>query len=316
MPGTCGAVGSLAKLIVEPGASTHTFDSNSEPYAFVYESMQSRRVTAGGRVIWGTRSDPSARRVKTSYVPVGRLHIQPGPLALDNWLPRILGGTKTGNNIDPAETLPSFGMMIHRDNGVFQYNDCVVGQAIITGQSGPSEGGEAEVIDLVMVIYARTEVGPDDGSPPSWPVSPPALQEGAQHLPYVFGQGALTLAATAVSFDRFALSIDNMIAVRMRNSLTPTCFLPQGRRVGLSVQMPFLTATHTIAYNAWNAGVAGSLVFTAGAYSLTATFPHLRNTYQSPTVPGKTEIPLELSFDCLSTVAAGYEIRFTNDSTT
>ena len=39
MPGTCGAVGSLAKLIVEPGASTHTFDSNSEPYAFIYEKF-------------------------------------------------------------------------------------------------------------------------------------------------------------------------------------------------------------------------------------------------------------------------------------
>ena len=316
MPGTCGAVGSLAKLIVEPGASTHTFDSNSEPYAFIYETMRSRRVTAGGRVIWGTRAEPSARRVKTSYVPVGTVHIQPGPLALDNWLPRILGGTKTGNNIDPAETLPTFGMMIHRDNGVFQYSDCVVGQAVLTGRSGPSDGGEAEVIDLAMVIYAKTETGPDDGSPPSWPGSPPALQEGAQHLPYVFGQGVLTLDGSAVPFDSFALSIDNMISVRMRNSLTPTCFLPTGRRVALNVQLPFLTSTHTIAYDAWDAGITGSLVFTAGAYSLTATFPQLRNIYQPPTVPGKTEIPLELSFEALSTVATGYEIRFTNDSTT
>ena len=128
-------------------------------------------------------------------------------------------------------------------------------------------------------------------------------------MPYVFGQGVLTLDSTAVPFDSFALSIDNRISVRMRNSLTPTCFLPTGRRVALN-------STHTIAYDAWDAGIAGSLVFTAGAYSLTATFPQLRNIYQPPTVPGKTEIPLELSFEALSTVATGYEIRFTNDSTT
>lgn len=316
MPGTCGAVGSLAKLLVEPGAGPHTFDINSEPYAFVYESMQTRRFTAGGRIIWGTRSEPSARRVKTSYVPVGRLHLQPGPLALDNWLPRILGGTKVGNNIDPAETLPSFGMLIHRDNGIFRYDDCVVGQAIFRGQSGPSEGGEQEVIDMVLLIYAKTETGPDDGSPPTWPGSVTALQEGAQHDPYIFGQGVLSLAGNSRPFDEFVLSIDNRIAPRMRNSLTPTCFLPLGRSVKLQTKNPFLTTTHTDAFNSWSTGIAGSLVFTSGAYSLTCTFPHLRNTYESPTVPGKTEIPLAMNFDCLSTQATGYEIRFTNDSTT
>jgi hypothetical protein len=254
--------------------------------------------------------------VKTSYVPVGRLHLQPGPLALDNWLPRILGGTKVGNNIDPAETLPSFGMLIHRDNGIFRYDDCVVGQAIFRGQSGPSEGGEQEVIDMVLLIYAKAETGPNDGSPPTWPGSVTALQEGAQHDPYIFGQGVLSLAGNSRPFDEFVLSIDNRVAPRMRNSLTPTCFLPLGRSVKLQTKNPFLTTTHTDAFNSWSTGIAGSLVFTSGAYSLTCTFPHLRNTYESPTVPGKTEIPLAMNFDCLSTQATGYEIRFTNDSTT
>lgn len=315
MPGTCGAEGSLAKLLVEPGAGPHTFDANSEPYAFVYESMQTRRVLAGGRVIWGTRARPAARRVKTSYVPVGRLHLQPGPAALDNWLPRIVGGAKTGNNIDPAETLPSFGMLIHRDNGVFRYDDCVVGQAIFRGQSGPTEGGEGEVIDLVLLIYARNEVGPDDPSPPSWPGTVAALQEGVLHDPYVFGQGVLSLDSNSRPFDEFVLSIDNNIRVRMRNSLTPTCFLAGERVTRLQTKNPFLTTTHTNAINSWSTGFAGSLTFTSGNLSLSAQFPNLRNAYETPTVPGKTEIPLALNFDALATAATGYEIRFVNDST-
>lgn len=315
MPGTCGAVGSLAKLLVEPGAGPHVFDANSEAYAFVYESMATRRVTAGGRVIWGTRAERAERQVKTSYLPVGRLHLQPGPGALDLWLPRILGGTKVGNNIDPAETLPSFGMLIDRDNGVFRYDDCMVGQAVFRGRSGPSETGEEEIVDMVLLIYAKTELTPSDGSPPSWPASPPAISTAANQDPYIFSQGVLTLNGNSRPFDEFVLSIDNRLAPRFRNSLTPTCFLPLGRRVSLQVKNPFLTTTHSDAFNSWNTGFAGSLAFTSGTISTTAEFPHLRNVYETPTVPGKTEIPLALNFDARATAATGYEVRFVNDST-
>lgn len=323
MPGTCGAVGSLAKLVVANGASPHTF-SGGEAYAFVYESMATRRVTAGGRVIWGTRAERAERQVKTSYLPVGRLHLQPTPVELASWLPRILGDSVVGNTFRPAETLPSFGMLISRDNGTFQYNDCMVGQAVFRGRSGPSETGEEEIIDMVLLIYAKQELTPAEGSAAfpagvTIPAIDPSLTTAVSQSPYIFSQGVLTLSGQSRPFDEFVLSIDNRLAPRFRNSLTPTCFLPLGRRINLQVKNPFLTTTHTDAFNSYSTGIVGSLGFTSGTCSTIFNFPHLRNVYETPTVPGKTEIPLSMNFEARATEASvaalQYEMYVVNDST-
>lgn len=310
----CAAVGALAKLLIEPGASPHTFDSNSEAYPFLYETLATNRTYGGTRAIYGTRTQPSARLYKKAYIPIGRLALQPGPADLDLWLPRILGGAKTGNNIDPAETLPSFGALISRDNGIFQYNDCIVGDAIFQGSGGQSEG-EEEAIDLVMTIMAKAEIGPSDPSPPSWPVSPPAIPTGATRVPYVFNQGVLTAGSNARAFDRFVLSINNMVRPRWRNSITPTCLIPFGRQVNLQVVNPFLTATESDAFGLYSTGMAGSLKFTSGNASIDFQFPDLRNFYKTPTVRGKGEIPIELNLQAFNSAATTYEIRAVNDST-
>jgi hypothetical protein len=191
----------------------------------------------------------------------------------------------------------------------------MVGQAVFRGRSGPSETGEEEIIDMVLLIYARSEITPSDTSPPAWPASPPTIPVTANQDPYIFSQGVLTLNGNSRPFDEFVLSIDNRLAPRFRNSLTPTCFLPLGRQVSLQVKNPFLTTTHSDSFNSWNTGFAGSLAFTSGTISTTAQFPHLRNVYETPTVPGKTEIPLSMNFEARATAATGYEIRFVNDST-
>lgn len=310
---SCGSMGDLARLLIEPGASPHTFDSNSEAVEFLYEDLGTDRKFGGMQGIAGTRAVSSERIVPLSYVPVGPLMIQPGADAIDKWMPRILGGTKSGNNIDPAETLPSFGYLVDRVAGIFRYDDCVVGRAIIRGRSGPGDG-EPEVIDMVLLIFAKTEITPKDAVPPTWPGTPPAIPSGALHIPYTFPQGVLTLNGNARFFDEFVLTIDNGIVVRNRNSLTPTCLLPGSRRVSLSVRGPFTSTSFSDAFDFYAARYAASLRFTAGSISCEFQFPALRNLLRTPRVPGKTEIPLSMNFIAARTSATPYEIRVVNDS--
>ncbi len=310
----CAAVGALAKLLIEPGASPHTFDSNSEAYPFLYETLSTNRTFGGTRAIYGTRTQWGTRLYKKPYLPVGRIAFQPGPADLDLWLPRILGGAKTGNNIDPAETLPTFGMLVSRDNGVFEYKDCIVGQAIFRSAGDPSEG-EEEALEMVLTIMAKDEQGPSDSSPPSWPGSPPSIPSGATRVPYIFSQGVLTAGANARLFDRFVLSIDNVVRPRWRNSITPSCLTSFGRQVNLQVVNPFTADMESDSFDLYSVGMTGSLKFTAGALSLDFQFPDLRNFYKTPTVRSKGEIPLELNLQAFRTAATAYEIRAVNDST-
>lgn len=311
---SCGSVGDLARLLVEPGASPHVFDVNSEATVFLYEDLGTDRRFGGLQGITGSRAQRTDRIVPLSYVPVGPIALQPGADMIDKWMPRILGGSKSGNNIDPAETLPSFGVLIDRVNGIFQYDDCVVGKAVIRGQAGPSEG-EVEVMDMIVWVYAKTEITPEDTSPPSWPGSPPSIPSGALHVPYTYPQSVITLNGNVRTFDRFVITIDNSIIVRNRNSLTPTCFIPGSRRTSLSIRGPFTTSTFSDAFDFYSTGYSASIKFTAGNLSCDFQFPNLRNMLKTPRVPGKTEIPMEMNFIAGSTSGTAYEIRCVNDST-
>src|SRR5688572_9315496 len=103
------AQGSLSALYVEPGASTHTFDSSSERYEFLYETLQKRPRIVGGNGIRGTRAQ-SVERTRLGAYPVGgRIAMNVSPADLDLWLPRILGATESSDTFATAESLPSFG---------------------------------------------------------------------------------------------------------------------------------------------------------------------------------------------------------------
>lgn len=310
---SCGSMGDLARLLIEPGASPHVFDANSEATMFLYEDLGSDRKFGGLQGIAGTRAQYSDRIVPLSYVPVGALALQPGADAIDKWMPRILGGTKSGNNIDPAETLPSFGYLIDRVGGVFQYDDCIVGKTVIRGRSGPGEG-EPEIIDMVVWIFARVERTPQDPSPPTWPGTAPAIPSGALHVPYAYHQGVFTLNGNVRTFDEFVLTIDNMVQPRNRNSLTPTCFLLGSRQTFLQLRGPFTASSFSDAFSFYSTGYAASIALTAGTISCTFQFPHLRNMLRVPRVPGKREIPQVMNFQATRTSATPYEIRVVNDS--
>jgi hypothetical protein len=306
----CAAVGVFGKILVEPKASPGdadpVFDVDSERFVYLYETMSTDRKLIGTAGIYGSLSVYGDRLAQQAYVPQGSIGLQPGPADLDQWLPRILGGTKVGNEITIAETLPVFDMLIHRDNGVFRYKNCRVAQAVYRGKSGPTQD-ESEICNLNISIIAEDEVEA------AWPNPEPTLVLNATRVPYTFVQGTYNLAAVSHPFDEFALVINNNLTARNRNSLNPTCVFSNGRTVRLETDNPFTTTNWTSAKNLYTTGAAGSMVFVSGSRSATFAFPLLRAARQTPSARGKGEIPLSIKAQAFRT-PSDEEITVTNVS--
>ena len=130
MAASC-AQGAMSRLYVEPGAAPHTFDSSSESYEFLYETLQKHGRIVGGSAIRGTRSSASERTRAGAYQVGGRIAMNVDAASLDLWLPRILGGTESADSFPLAESLPAFGVLPEqrrqreRERKNDQKDDCV-----------------------------------------------------------------------------------------------------------------------------------------------------------------------------------------------
>jgi hypothetical protein len=308
MASDCAALGSFARLLVQDGSTPRTFNGSSERYAFIYETLGSRRTRQGRRRIVGSRDLYDRGMRPHSYVISGRLGLQPGPADLTKWLPRIFGSTFSSGTLVPGDELPSFDMLIDRENGIWLYTNCRVASAIFTaGQKLGSE--EEELIELALTIVAETET---DGQ--SWPGSPPEVPDAAANAPYGHWETSLTLNSNARLQDNFVLSIDNDIYMAARGSLTPNCIRAGDRSIRLTTRNPFTAATQAEALAMWSASLAGSLSFSSNNMSTVFSFPKLSNSYNTPNVTSKNEIPLELRLEAART-AADPTVTITHDAT-
>lgn len=304
----CSALGTFSRFAAHGGSSPRTFGVGSENYSILYEDIKSRRILQGNTGITGTRSRWAGKVRTHSYLVSGRVAMQVSPKELTAWLPRIFGGAISGTDVPLADTLPEFDLLIDRESDIYKYVDCQVVNAIIRGSS--SEGGEKEdLIELIMTIVGKSETNGQ-----SWSGSIPALTVDANDAPYGFWEGVLTVDSAALPMDQFVLSVDNGLAVRFRNSLTPTCIRATDRIVKLAAQMPFTTTSHAKALASNTAAVTGSLVFTNAGMSTSFAFAALRNIYTTPTIPGRSEIPLQAEFEAYRTVSTA-EVVITHDAT-
>jgi hypothetical protein len=309
--------GALSSLLIEPGASPHTFDASSETYDFLHEDVIKQGSLIGGQGISGTRSSFANRVREAPYMIGGKLHSYTCAADLDKWLPRILGAAETATDtFDVAETLPSFGMLIDRVGGVFEYQDCMVNRAIWRGRAEPGDG-EPELVEQILEVMALDEV-----LTTTWPVSPPSLSVAANRKPYIVADSTLTFVSTEYYFSDFIILIDNHIQPRWVNHIHPTALCPQDRTVILRLTFPFTSvddAVHSGIYQNANraTGVTATMrMLPAGAaYGTLFTFTGLQWAQVSPPVRGKRNIELIVDFVARRTGLAS-EIVVTNDNTT
>ena len=310
--------GAIAKLLVEPGASTHTFDASSERYDFLYEDIAKSGRLVGGRAITGTRSNYAQRMRLGHYSVGGRLGMYSCAGDLDLWLPRVLGGAESTDVFDVSDDLATngtFGILINRVGGTFEYSDCLVNSCFWRGKAGPG-GNEPELIEQVLDIMSL-----DEDATTAWPVSIADLGTGDNRSPYIMGDSTVTIGGTAYPIKDFVILVDNRLQPRWVNSLAPSTVCPGDRIVMLRVTMPFTASSAAVFTGIYknasrSTGVTSTIVFAPSGkgYSTTFTFTGLQWVQTSPSVRGKREIDLVVDFVARKTGSAS-ELVVTNDST-
>lgn len=309
--------GALSRLLVEAGGPAYSFDEYSEIYDFLYEDMRKQGNLVGGKGIAGTRSNFANRVREGSYAIGGKLATYTCAADLDKWLPRVLGANEQATDIfDVSDSLPAFGVMIHRVAGTFLYSNCYVNRAIWRCQAGPGDA-EPELLEQILDIQCLGE-----DSTVSLPGTLPTLSTAANRNPYITADGVLTIGGTDYYFHEFVLLVDNHLQARWVNSLTPTALCPQDRTVRLRIIFPFTAAADAVLSGIYqnasrHTGVTSTIVMrpSGSAYGTTWTFTGLQWAQESPEVPGKTEIRLSVDFIARKTGGAS-ELVVTNDNTT
>lgn len=304
----CSAMGVVARMLVETGDDTAVFDVNSERYALLAENLKANRILQGRNRITGDLSTYAANVRQHSYFVKGTVVLQPGPADLVNWLPRIMGAAGSGNNYGLGSVFDDFAILFDKENAIFRIDNCRVNYAVFQSRSAEGEEPE-ELVTLALNIFGIAEE--IDGE--TWPNPAPGLTLTTPYLPYTHWEGVFTLAGDDTPFRRFALGINNNLRPMFYNGITPNCFRSRGRRVTLQTENPFTEATIDDAVSMLTSGLAGVLTFTNGSVSTAFSMPHLRNSYESPSIAGKDEIPLELDLEAFAT-ASNNEISVVNDS--
>ena len=305
--------GARARLLVEPGSPSYTFDASSEAYDFNYETVAKNGRLVGGQGISGTRSYYANRVREGSYMVSGRLSTDACQADLDFWLPRALGAAESSDVFDVDDSLATngpFGMLIDRVGGIFQYDDCMVNRWVLRGAAGPGDQ-EPEVVEQILEI-----VGKDETLGTTWPGSPPSIGTGTNRAVYIVADATLTIGS-AYNIKEFVLVVDNAIQPRWVNSLTPTELCAQDRVVMLRCTLPFTATEFAAIYQHADAvtGVSASLAIApSGAqHSTTIALEGLQWAQNSPTVPGKQDIDMPLTFIARKTGSAS-EIVVTNEN--
>lgn len=330
----CSAIGALGKLLTETtgsGATPRTFTNTSDRIEFIYEKLGTTRIIQHTNAITGSVSRLKTGVREHSYLTQGVIAVQPSPAALELWLPRILGGTKgaagsgNGTDIDSdgadrdfplANILPTWDALVYRENGIFQYTNLQVAQAILRGRT--SNGGEAnEFMELILVVVGEQEIITEDGDASPWPGTEPALATGASSLPYAFWESEFYLNSTEVPYEEIALLIDNQLSVKFYNELYPTCIRSMGRVIKVDAKLPFTCTTldEALSLNT-TTGTAELLMKTplgTPVFHSNFELPYVRSTFKTPVIEGKTDIPLELSLEAFANTGLD-EMVVTNDA--
>lgn len=258
------------------------FDTSSEPFEFISESLAMSQTHANSQGIRGTRSRLADRTRIVSEAISGNILMRPTIAEIDLLLPRIFGAATVANVTNLSDAMIEFQVMIDRVAKVYTYAGCRISRAVIQGTSGGP-------IEFSLDIEGETESIGNAGTFPSLTIDTGNM--------YVFSDLTLTLNAVATEVASFSLTIDNMLDTgRFMNSVTRTEIPAQDRQVTLAVQVPYTTTNvglHDIAI----AGIDGSLVMNNGTSTYTWDFGNLKSPANSPVVGAKNEIMLGLAFD-------------------
>jgi hypothetical protein len=299
------STGAFTKFAVDDSAVTQLSDFDGDSFAYELLGGTDLRlvtVNAFNDGIRGTRSRNKARVRQVQRRVTGGITMNPTPVELDQWFPRILGAAEVADAFALAETVPEFGVLIDRVAARYVYTGCKVSRCTISGRQG-------ELISFRVDIEGKDEIE----SATAFPGTIPAIDGGA---PYVFSDCtfALTADASAVEVQEFEITIDNVVSAdRFMNSLTRNTIVALDRMVTVRLVVPF-TADEIDLHDQAAGGQGGTLTLTNGGQSTLFTFGALDTPAETPSITGKDELTQTLNMTAYKSGSTP-ELAITHDST-
>lgn len=300
----CPAQASEAIVLVEPGASPHTFDANSERYAWENNSVGSQGTLEITQASSGQRQRHISRARKTSESVQGNLTGRPHLAGLDLWIPRIIGGTKDGSNIiEPTVAIPKFGLMTHSVGAVEVYNDLQVASAVFSAQA-------QQTLQMSLELFGQNYL-----TGQSLPGTLPTIETGEIYNEILFGVAELEFQGDKTCFDNFQLSINNQISQRFYNSLTAKCTPADERIVQVSFGTPWNADVANRWYRSGDDGDGAVIRFIVSAdYRIEFRLGGLKWIDNPPVIPGQGDIEYTISAEAFQTDTA-HDIEVLIDTT-
>jgi hypothetical protein len=303
----CGSQGALSHIAVVPAGGT--FNSSSERYDFVSENLQLVEAIVGNQGITGSL-DLFADHIRNGPAFVqGSIMMNVSAKELENWLPRILRGTKVSNDHIPGNDSPAVDIMVKRDKVTFVYTGLQVDKMLLRASA---TSDEPSLVEMMLTFVGVEE---EEGT---WPdPEPTRVRDGV--LYWLQADSTLDLNGAEYPFESFNLQFDNMLQPLIRNSLRPVCIRSEGRRVKFN---PTLTLCEDSADNLYwdRLDGDGQLSFLSDKNledsdsETTFKFGRLYGRKVSPNTRGKTEtfLPLDLMSYPGASLTENQSLRVTN----
>ena len=200
--------------------------------------------------IRGTLSHGSERVRRGVRRVDGSIPMAPTALELATLLPMIMGGAPSGTTYPLSDTYTAVDLYGVRDGTVYTYDEI----AVETATFYATEGGPMQ---LTLGVVGKDE---------STAGSMGSVSVDVTTQPFVLSDAVVTVAGTAREVSSFELTVQNVLEVKYRNSLTPTQIKKIDRVVTLS--LPLSLGDASALYGSAVAGVTATVVLTNGTVSL------------------------------------------------
>jgi len=298
----CGADNLQAKMAIKDGTGAVDFASGATALEFTSESVKSTGSLLRSEGIRGTRAVEVSQSRRGAYTVAGSVNFDASPTAILEWGRRALGANSSGV-LTPAESLPTFSLLIDKVSGIHRFQDCKVGKLTL------SAGGPG-IVTGVAEIVGRGHTGTG--------LTFPSLTLGSDAIdaPLVFSDLVAELAAATYEFGSFSLVIDNTIQTITRNALYAGCNREGRRVITLAANVPSNSSTFAALDEPTLAGIAAelSLTSTLAAVGVTIELPACQKARDLPVVNGPGEQTWDVSLQAVKDGSTD-EITITVDTT-
>lgn len=292
----CPAQGVFSKLIIEDGASPHTFDINSYWLDYLSESMQKESRIIGAQGITGVPYRMADRSRDGGYFCKGTVTLNPSPSHFSRLMPYLVGDP-VSTVYTPGNCPKVFGMMIYRDLDTWTYMDCRVNSWTLRGRAPQfNENGVPDIMTLQMNIMAVDEAGFYSAVPPTWPNPQPTFPSGIGYTPFIIqdSDGLINIAGAPRQIYEFALSYNNNLEMKSVNSMTANSVCPGMREIRLALRCPWTSANQDL-YEQPFTGESATLGFVIENMSTIFNIYNLQVPPESPYVRDKNDVFFQIN---------------------